>query len=67
MISGEIMKRTSNPSSRSKQPVVVSIPAAKQKDPFTLEEAEAILKRHGARPATAKEIEIARKFDNPDY
>ena len=61
------MKRTSNPSSRNKQPVVVSIPAAKQKDPFTLKEAEAILKRHGARPASSEEIKTAKKFDYPDY
>ena len=61
------MKSTSKPSSRIKRPVIVSIPAARKKERFTLKEAEEILKRHGARPATPAEIEEAKKFDQPDY
>jgi hypothetical protein len=61
------MKNTSKPFSRTKRPVIVSIPASTRKESFTLKEAEEILRRHGARPATPEEIEEARKFDNPDY
>jgi hypothetical protein len=61
------MKITSKSSSRTKRPVIVSIPASRKKERFTLKEAEEILKRHGARPATPEEIEEAKQFDNPDY
>lgn len=61
------MKGTSKSSSRIKRPVIVSIPARGNKERFTLKEAEEILERHGASPATPEEIEEAKKFDRPDY
>lgn len=61
------MKIISKSSSRTKRPVIVSIPAPRKKQSFPLKEAEEILKRHGARPATPEEIEEAKPFDNPDY
>jgi hypothetical protein len=67
MTSGAIMKRTSKSSSRTRRPVIVSIPVNKKKESFTLKEAEEILKRHGARPATPEEIKEAKKFDKSDY
>jgi hypothetical protein len=58
------MSNMKRPSSSLKQG---TIPAPTKKESFTLKEAEEILKRHGARPATPEEIKEAKKFDKPDY